>query len=40
MPTVAETAAILAISTGVSLGASRRYAGRPASISAPMKRAA
>jgi len=40
VPTVSEIVAIIAISTGVSLGASRGYAGSPASISAPMKRAA
>jgi drug/metabolite transporter (DMT)-like permease len=40
VPLVAEIAAFLAISAGVSLGASRGYAGRPAAISASMKRAA
>ena len=39
VPSSAEVAAILAISTGVSIGASR-YRGSPASTSAPMKRAA
>jgi drug/metabolite transporter (DMT)-like permease len=40
VPSIAETAAILAISAGVSIGASRGYGGSPASISAPMKRPA
>jgi drug/metabolite transporter (DMT)-like permease len=40
IPSSAEIAAFLAISAGVSLGASRGYAGSPAAISAPMKRAA
>jgi drug/metabolite transporter (DMT)-like permease len=40
VPSVAEIAAFLVISLGVSLGASRGYAGSPAAISAPMKRAA
>jgi drug/metabolite transporter (DMT)-like permease len=40
VPTPAEIAAILAISAGVSIGASRRYGGSPASSSAPMKRPA
>jgi drug/metabolite transporter (DMT)-like permease len=38
VPSPAECAAILAISAGVSIGASARYAGRPASTSAPMRR--
>ena len=36
----AEIAAILAISAGVSIGASRSYGGSPAASSAPMKRLA
>jgi len=40
IPSSAEIAAILAISAGVSIGASRGYGGSPASISAPMKRPA
>jgi drug/metabolite transporter (DMT)-like permease len=40
VPSTAEIAAILAISAGVSIGASRGYGGSPASISAPMKRPA
>jgi drug/metabolite transporter (DMT)-like permease len=40
VPSAGEMAAIIAISTGVSLGASRGYAGSPASMSAPMKRPA
>jgi drug/metabolite transporter (DMT)-like permease len=40
VPSLAESAAILAISAGVSIGASRGYGGRPASTSAPMRRAA
>lgn len=43
VPSVAETAAILAISAGVTVAATpapRRYGGRPASSSADMKRAA
>jgi drug/metabolite transporter (DMT)-like permease len=40
VPSAGEMAAIIAISTGVSLGASRGYDGSPASISAPMKRPA
>jgi len=39
IPSTAEVAAILAISAGVSIGASR-YRGSPASTSAPMKRPA
>jgi drug/metabolite transporter (DMT)-like permease len=39
VPSPAEIAAIIAISAGVSIGASR-YRGSPASTSAPMKRAA
>jgi len=39
IPSTAEIAAILAISAGVSIGASR-YRGNPASTSAPMKRPA
>jgi drug/metabolite transporter (DMT)-like permease len=38
VPSPAEIAAFLAISAGVSIGASRGYAGSPASSSAPMKR--
>lgn len=40
VPSAAEVAAFVAISAGVSIGASRSYAGRPASRSAPMKRPA
>ena len=40
VPSIAEITAILVISAGVSLGASRDYSGSPAAISAPMKRAA
>lgn len=40
VPTVAEVAAILAISAGVSIGASRGYGGSPASSSALTKRPA
>ena len=40
LPSGAEIAAILAISAGVSIGASRGYGGRPAADSAPMKRPA
>jgi len=40
IPSTAEVAAFLAISAGVSLGASRGYAGSPALISASMKRPA
>jgi drug/metabolite transporter (DMT)-like permease len=40
VPSSAEIAAILAISAGVSIGASRGYAGSPAASSAAMKRAA
>jgi drug/metabolite transporter (DMT)-like permease len=40
VPFAAEIAAFLAISAGVTLGASRGYAGRPAAISASMKRTA
>jgi drug/metabolite transporter (DMT)-like permease len=40
VPSSAEIVAILAVSAGVSIGASRGYAGSPASISAPMKRPA
>ena len=39
-PSLIEIAAFLAISAGVSIGASRGYAGKPAAISAPMKRPA
>jgi drug/metabolite transporter (DMT)-like permease len=39
-PSSAEIAAILAISAGVSIGASRGYGGRPAASSAAAKRAA
>jgi drug/metabolite transporter (DMT)-like permease len=39
-PTVAEIAAIFAISTGVAIGAFRGYGGSPASLSAAMKRSA
>jgi drug/metabolite transporter (DMT)-like permease len=40
LPAPAEIAAFLAISAGVSIAASRAYAGRPALVSAPMKRSA
>jgi drug/metabolite transporter (DMT)-like permease len=40
VPSAAEIVAILAISAGVSIGASRGYAGSPAASNAPMKRAA
>jgi drug/metabolite transporter (DMT)-like permease len=40
VPSLPEVAAFVAISAGVLLGAARGYAGRPASISAPMKRPA
>jgi drug/metabolite transporter (DMT)-like permease len=40
VPSTAEVAAFVAISAGVSLGASRGYAGSPATISASMKRPA
>jgi drug/metabolite transporter (DMT)-like permease len=40
VPSAAEIAAFLAISAGVTIGASRHYRGSPASTSAPMKRAA
>ncbi|MEX2240771.1 MAG: DMT family transporter [Burkholderiales bacterium] len=40
IPSSAEIAAILAISAGVSIGASRAYGGRPAASSASVKRAA
>ena len=40
VPAPAEVAAFLAISAGVSIGASRGYSGRPAVASAPMKRLA
>jgi len=40
VPSATEIAAFVAISAGVSIGASRGYAGSPASTSAPMKRAA
>jgi drug/metabolite transporter (DMT)-like permease len=40
VPAPAEIAAFLAISAGVSIAASRGYAGSPASTSAAMKRAA
>jgi len=40
VPSAAEIVAILAISAGVSIGASRSYAGSPAASNAPMKRAA
>jgi drug/metabolite transporter (DMT)-like permease len=40
VPAPAEVAALLAISAGVSIGASRGYSGRPAVASAPMKRLA
>jgi drug/metabolite transporter (DMT)-like permease len=40
VPAPAEIAAFLAISAGVSIGASRSYSGRPAVASAPMKRPA
>lgn len=40
VPSAAETAAILAISAGVSIAVPQSYSGRPASTSAEMKRAA
>jgi drug/metabolite transporter (DMT)-like permease len=40
VPSMPEIAAFLAISAGVSIAASRGYAGSPASTSAPMKRPA
>jgi len=40
IPSGAEIAAILAISAGVSIGASRGYAGSPAASNAAPKRAA
>lgn len=40
VPSAAEIAGFVAISAGVSIGASRSYGGSPASSSAPMKRAA
>ena len=40
VPSMTEVAAILAISAGVSIAATGRYSGSPASTSAPMKRAA
>jgi len=40
LPSGGEMAAILAISAGVSIGASRGYGGSPESMSAPMKRPA
>jgi drug/metabolite transporter (DMT)-like permease len=40
VPSTAELAAIVTISAGVAIGASPRYAGKPASTSAPMKRPA
>jgi drug/metabolite transporter (DMT)-like permease len=40
VPSITELAALLAISAGVSIGASRGYAGSPAANSAPMKRPA
>lgn len=40
VPSMAEVAAIVAISAGVSIAAAGRYGGSPASTSAPMKRAA
>lgn len=40
VPSTAEAVAFLSISAGVLIGASRRYAGRPALTSAPMKRSA
>jgi len=40
VPSATEIAAFVAISAGVSIGASRGYAGSPASTSAPMKRPA
>jgi drug/metabolite transporter (DMT)-like permease len=40
VPSAAEIAAFVTISAGVSLGASRGYAGSPQAISAPMKRLA
>ena len=40
VPSAAEVAAFVTISAGVSLGASRGYAGSPQAISAPMKRLA
>ena len=40
IPSAMEIAAFVTISAGVSIGASRAYAGNPASTSAPMKRPA
>jgi drug/metabolite transporter (DMT)-like permease len=40
VPSAPEVAALLAISAGVSIGASRGYGGSPAASSAPMKRPA
>jgi len=40
VPSAAEIAAFAVISAGVSIGASRAYAGNPASTSAPIKRPA
>ena len=40
VPSATEVAAFVAISAGVSIGASRSYTGSPASSSAPMKRPA
>jgi drug/metabolite transporter (DMT)-like permease len=40
VPSMTEVGAILAISAGVSIAASGRYSGSPASTSAPMKRPA
>lgn len=40
VPSAAEISAFLAISAGVTIGASRGYGGSPASTSAPMKREA
>jgi drug/metabolite transporter (DMT)-like permease len=40
VPSITEIAAFLAISAGVSIGASRGYGGSPAANSAPMKRPA
>jgi drug/metabolite transporter (DMT)-like permease len=40
VPSTTEIAAFVAISAGVSIGASRSYAGSPASTRAPMKRPA
>jgi threonine/homoserine efflux transporter RhtA len=40
IPSIAEIAAIIAISAGVSIGATRGYGGSPAASSAALKRPA